>query len=264
MGKQFEVRWEGELAATPEQVWDAITVHAGGYLWEIDYEPRVGGAERGLTPGGGTVTRWEPARHFTTRAVGTRSVGDGVDGADGADGAEERDGFNELDYQLERRGGGSYLRYLHRGVLGEDDYDVRLDACRRHTDFYLHSMGEYVRHFAGRDAAYVGVAAPESSAKGGFAAVRTALGLADDVAVGDVVRLTPAGLAPVEGVVDYLTEAFLGVRAADALYRVYGRDFWGWPVGVAQHLFAGGVDQEASRRDWGAWVDGVFADGKVA
>ena len=60
-------------------------------------------------------------------------------------------------------------------------------------------------------------------------------------------RLTPAGIEPIDGVVDYATDAFLGVRSADALYRVYGRDAWGWPVGVAHHLFADGVDQ-ASRR----------------
>ena len=28
MVKEFEVRWEGELPASPEDVWDAITQHA--------------------------------------------------------------------------------------------------------------------------------------------------------------------------------------------------------------------------------------------
>jgi uncharacterized protein YndB with AHSA1/START domain len=59
MARQFEVRWEGLLPASPQDVWDAVTCHADGYLWRIDYEPWVGGAERGLTPGGGTVTAWE-------------------------------------------------------------------------------------------------------------------------------------------------------------------------------------------------------------
>jgi hypothetical protein len=89
--------------------------------------------------------------------------------------------------------------------------------------------------------------------------VRRALGLADDVVPGDRARLTPAGMDPIDGVVDYATDAFLGVRSADALYRVYGRDRWGWPVGVAHHFFGDGVDQAASERAWRDWMAGVFA-----
>jgi uncharacterized protein YndB with AHSA1/START domain len=243
MGKQFEVRWEGELPATRQDVWDALTIHTAGWLWKIDYEPRVGGAERGLTTGGGTVTAWDPPRHFATR---TRPE-------------DERDGFNELDYLLEPRGAGTYLRYVHRGVLPEEDYERELDACRQHTAFYNHSLGEYLRHFAGRDAAYVAAEAPETSADGGSAALRRALGVDEDVAAGERVRLTPAGVEPIEGVVDYATHAFLGVRSADALYRFYGRDAWGWPVGLAHHLFADDADAAASERAWSAWLDGVFA-----
>jgi uncharacterized protein YndB with AHSA1/START domain len=243
MVREFEVRWEGELAASPQDVWDAITQHADGYLWKVDFEPWVGGAERGLSVGGGTVTAWDPARHFATR---TRPE-------------TERDGFNELDYRLEPHGSVTYLRYVHRGVLPEDDYDRQLAACREHTAFYNHSLGQYACHFAGREPAYVTVEGPEPSADGGTVAVRRALGLADDVVVGDRVRLTPAGLEPIDGVVDYATDAFLGVRSADALYRVYGRDRWDWPVGVAHHLFADGVDQAASERAWSEWMDGVFA-----
>jgi uncharacterized protein YndB with AHSA1/START domain len=247
MVKEFEVRWEGELAASPQDVWDAVTRHADGWLWKIEYEPWVGGAERGLTSGGGTVTVWDPPRHFATR---TRPEG-------------ERDGFNELDYVLEPRGAGSYLRYVHRGVLAED-YDRQLDSCRQHTEFYNHSLGQYACHFAGREPVYVAAEGPEASARGGLAAVRGALGLPDDVAAGDRVRLTPADLEPIEGVVDYATHAFLGVRSADALYRVYGRDVWGWPVALGHHLFADGADKAASERAWSGWLNGVFAAGAVA
>ena len=51
MYRDFEVRWQGVLPADPQQVWDAFTVHTAGWIWEIAYEPRVGGAERGLTAG---------------------------------------------------------------------------------------------------------------------------------------------------------------------------------------------------------------------
>jgi hypothetical protein len=68
MPKDFEVGWSGDLPGTPEQIWEAITVHTAGWLWPIEYEPRAGGAERGLT-GGGTVDGWpvgatEPAAWF--------------------------------------------------------------------------------------------------------------------------------------------------------------------------------------------------------
>lgn len=244
--KEFEVRWEGELPGTPQEVWDAFTLHADGWLWKIEYEPRVGGAERGLSSQGGTVTAWEPPRHFATRA-------------------ERADGWwNNLDYLLEPRGQGSYLRYVHTSVFPEADYERELDGCRQHTAFYNHSLGEYLGHFSGREPVYVSAEGPESSARGGLAALRRALGLPETVDVGDRVRLTRAGLEPIEGVVDYATGAFLGVRSADALYRFYGRDAWGYPVGVAHHLFGDGVDKAASERAWSEWLNGVFASEAVA
>jgi hypothetical protein len=90
-----------------------------------------------------------------------------------------------------------------------------------------------------------------------FDAVRRGLGLPAGVAVGDRVTLTPSGLRPVDGVVDYASPAFLGVRGADALYRFYGRDRWGWPVGLAHHFF--GAPEPA----WTTWLDGL-ADEAVA
>ena len=248
MVREWEVRWEGELPARPQDVWDAITQHADGYLWKIEYEPRVGGAERGLTAGGGTVTAWDPPHHFATR---TRPE-------------TERDGFNELDYVLEPLGAATYLRYTHRAEIPADDFDRQLAACRQHTSFYNHSLGQYATHFAGREPVYVSVDGPAASAEGGFVALRRALGVPDDVVAGDRVRLTPAGMDPIDGVVDFATGPFLGVRSADALYRLYGRDTWGWPAGVAHHLFADGADRAQSERAWSDWVAGVFETEAVA
>jgi hypothetical protein len=227
--KQFEVTFEGELPGTPAQVWDAFTRHTSGWLWNIAYEPRVGGAETGLTSAGGAVTAWDPPRHFATRA-------------------ERPDGWsNELDYRLE----GTHLRYRHRSSAAEDEYDLQLDACRRHTAFYYHSLGEYLRHFADRDAAYVAVDGPEgSAASGSFDRLCAALG-AGDAAPGDRLRLT--GPQRIDGVVDYRTPEFLGVRTDDALYRFYGRDVWGWPVGIAHHVFDGEPREDA----WRVWLDAV-------
>ena len=96
MDKQFEVRWEGELLATPQEMWDACTVHSVGWLWRIEYELWLGGDERGLTGNGGKVTAWDPTRHFTTRAENT----------DG--------GFNHVDYLIESTATGSHPSYAQR------------------------------------------------------------------------------------------------------------------------------------------------------
>ena len=43
MAKEFEVRFDGLLPADPDQAWAAITTsQTAGWLWEIDYEPRLG------------------------------------------------------------------------------------------------------------------------------------------------------------------------------------------------------------------------------
>ncbi|GLY64639.1 SRPBCC family protein [Amycolatopsis taiwanensis] len=242
MPKKFEVRWEGDLPATPAQAWDAFTVHTAGWLWKIHYEPRLGGAETGLTKGGGAVTAWEPGRHFATRA----EAGGGF--------------FNQLDYRLEPRGERTHLKFTHQGVFADDEYDSQLDACRRHTAFYNHSLTEYLRHFAGRDAVYLDLDVPEESAKAGFAVLRDALGVPANAAVGDEVRMTPEGMDPIDGVVDYATGPFLGVRTPDALYRFFGRERWGWPVGVALHLYAEGIDEAEAKKAWEEYLRDVYAN----
>src|SRR3954468_22375587 len=123
-----EVRWDDVLDGTPAQVWDAITVHSEGWLWPITYEPRVGGAERGLTGSGGVVTAWEPERRFATRA-------------------QRPDGWsNEVSFELEPAGERTRVRYLHRTVLTPVEYE----QCVEHTDVYHGTLAAYVAHFAGR------------------------------------------------------------------------------------------------------------------
>jgi uncharacterized protein YndB with AHSA1/START domain len=222
MYDEFEVRWDGVLPGDPEQVWDALTVHTIGWIWKIDYEPRLGGVERGLTSAGGTVTAWEPHRRFQTRA-------------------ERPDGWhNQLDYTLTAEADGTTrLSYVHNGVTS--DYDVEYDACRQHTAFYYHSLGEYLQHFVGRDAAYVEIDAP-----GSFTEVCRRVGLSTGAAVGDPIALAGGPT----GTIDYLTPPFLGVRTDDALVRVFGREAWGAPVSLYLHLFDPGADAARAERTW--------------
>lgn len=213
MSKLWEVTWEGQLPAGPQAVWATITKHADGYLWPIEYEPRVGGAERGLTQGGGVVTEWEPHRRFATR---TRPE-------------DERDGLNELVYELEPLGDVTYLRYTHRAEIPEAEYDVQLAMCRAHTALYQHSLGQAACYFHGHEAEY----SSDDEVAGSFAEVLERLGVPEGSVTGDRVRLTNG----IEGVIDYRAGSFLGVRGTDVLFRVYGRDTWGWPVGTTTHRF---------------------------
>jgi uncharacterized protein YndB with AHSA1/START domain len=227
MTREFEVGFEGLLRASPEEVWHAITVESGGWSWPIEYEPRLGGKESGLTFHGGTVTAWEPGRHFATRC-------------------EAPGWFNNLDYTLQERTGGTFLRFVHNGIF-QEDWDNNYNACRQHTALYYHSLGEYLQHFPGRKAAYVALDAPENTR---FAGLKRALGVPESVRQGDKVRLAQ----DITGRVDYLTASFLGVRTEDALYRFFGRDSFGWSVGMACHLFAEDADPAAMEKSWREWL----------
>jgi uncharacterized protein YndB with AHSA1/START domain len=234
----FTLTTEQVVPGPPEAAFDAVTRRAAAYLWPVEYEPREGGAERGLTPGGGTVTTWEPPHRFATRA-----------------GSPGEEGYNQLTYTFAPHPDGTLMRAEHRTLLPADGYEVQADACRAHTAFYNHSLAEYVGHFAGRPATYVEAEGPERTADGGYARVRRALGVPDDAAVGDAVTLT--GPTPIEGVVDHVSDTFLGVRSAEGLHRVYGRSRWGWPVSVAHHLFTPGADADALQAAWQAWIEEV-------
>jgi len=105
MAREFEIRREVELPATPEQVWEAVATGPGnaGWLWPMEIEPGVGSAAEV-----GAVTAWEPARHFAVRAEG------------------ENGWFNALEFLIEARDGGTaVLRYVHSGI---PDYALRVDT----------------------------------------------------------------------------------------------------------------------------------------
>jgi hypothetical protein len=243
MPREFEVRREVELPGTPEQVWEAIATSAGNASWQFPTEIEPGEGSNG--PHGSTITAWEPPRRFAVRS-------------------EQGDWFNALEYVIEGREGSTLLRYAHSGIF-VDDWDTQHDAVQQHTDFYLHTLGEYLQHFGGRTATYIGEAPggihgpAGSAAADGFRRLQRALGLPDAVAEGDRVRLTPSDVEPVEGVVDYARPNFVGVRTADGLYRFFGRNAFGVPVGMSVHVFAEGIDAKKTKQAWQEWLNHALA-----
>jgi uncharacterized protein YndB with AHSA1/START domain len=238
MPKDFEIVREFEVDASPEQVWEAITSGTGAWLWPMEYEPREGGA----APFGGTVTAWDPPRRLTARGEYPEGV--------------PQQSLNQVDHVIEpREGGGSWVRYVHSGIFVED-WDNQYDGAAKHTDFYLHTLRQYLRHFTGRTAVCAGAVAPPASlAAGAFEVVVRGTGVPDDATEGDTVRVELPGAAPgdaVDAVVDYRNAYFVGLRTEDAMYRFFGRNHFGEPVGITVHDFRPGAD---AARIEGAWQD---------
>ncbi|MCG8915517.1 SRPBCC domain-containing protein [Actinokineospora sp. PR83] len=238
MSEKFQIEREVVLSATPEQVFAAVTDGLAGWLFPGSPPPADGTPDESGT----RALVWDAPNHLHTRTDG------------------EGGWFNALEHIIEARDGGTtVVRYVHSGVFA-DDWDTQFDAAGKHTDFYLHSLGQYLEHFAGRPVTYV--AAPGTGASqfpGAVDKLHAALGLTSDSEPGDKITLDIPGLAPVEGEVDYLEGQFVGIRTADSLLRFYAREPWGMPVAAAHHVFAPDADAEALTKAWNAWLDGVYA-----
>ncbi|MFF7750129.1 SRPBCC domain-containing protein [Streptomyces sp. NPDC007971] len=242
MSKEFEIAREFEVDVPPEKVWEAITTGTGGYLWPMDPpEPRVGGSG----PFGSTVTAWDPPHRYTNRS---ENVGFPVQSV------------NQIDYTIEPREEGrrAWVRYVHSGIF-TDDWDNQYDGASKHNDFYLHTLREYLTHFAPRPVVFAQLQGPDASqTPEALAAVGRALGLPDGVAEGAKVSAQGPGGRTLDAVVDYADPYFIGLRTDDALIRFFGRGHWGAPVGISVHDFAPDADARANEGAWQDWLNGVF------
>ncbi|RLK23931.1 uncharacterized protein YndB with AHSA1/START domain [Micromonospora sp. M71_S20] len=206
MGHHFELRKDIELAATPEQVWEAIATGPGIDSWfmgRTEVEPGEGGRTR-LTMAGhveeSTITAWEPGKRLADR---TATAPDGT--------------FMAMEYLIEgRERGSTTLRLVQSGVLG-DDWETEYEAMGVGWDMYLGTLAAYLAHFPGRTATPVSAFRPGvGGADRAWAAVADALGVAGPLAEGQRVRFTVAGLPPIDGVVDLAgLPTYVGVRTPD-------------------------------------------------
>ncbi|MFI1964881.1 SRPBCC domain-containing protein [Streptomyces pathocidini] len=243
MSKEFEIVREFAVDAEPQQVWDAFTTGTAGWLWPMEYEEGEGGG----APFGGSVTVWDPPHRLVDRVEDPALL-------------PPVQSLNQLERVIEpREGGGSWVRYVHSGIFVED-WDSQYDGAAKHTDFYLHTLRQYLEHFTGRPATHSSAEGPAASgAPGSLDAVGRALGLADGAQPGGRVRVELPGAAPFDAVVDYRNAYFLGLRGEDALYRFFGRGAWGAPVEVVVHGFGADADPKETGRVWQEWINGVFA-----
>jgi uncharacterized protein YndB with AHSA1/START domain len=244
MPKEFELKKEVEVEATPEELWAAITTGSGLASWlfgDFEIEGREGGIVR-LTIDDwvqeSTITGWDPPRRYTVR------------GATSEDGS-----FQAFEYIVEARGDGrAVLRFVHSGFVSDDWGSEYVDNLNHGWDNYFRTLATYLKYFPGRTATYVLVQGPTVEDINSAWAVTTAgLGLSDGYAEGDQVRLTPAGIQPIDGMIDIVGPVFLGVRTDDALLR-----FYGFNVSIGHHIFIPNLDKEAARQEWRTWLHGLF------
>ena len=250
MPHEFELRKEITLDATPEQVWEAIATGPGIDGWFMgrnQVEPREGGRSS-MTIGGQTeesvVTAWEPPRRFAFRA-----------------GSPDGSQWMAFEWLIEGRDDGTcVLRLVQSGVLG-DDWETEYDALGKGWDMYLHQLGQYLRYFRGRPVTPVTLVGPGPRATEQlWPELRRGLGLAGEPAEGDRVRLTPDGIDPVEGVVDYVSPDILGVRGDHGLYRfICGFD---GSVGVGHHFYDDAAGPGQTEAAWQAWLSRLFPSGQ--
>lgn len=167
--------------------------------------------------------------------------------------------FNQLEHVLEPLDGGrARLHYVHSGIFA-DNWDEQYDGASRHTEFYLHTLGQYLKYFDGQPVVFTDIQAPAASqAPDGFARLRNALGL-DSAGQGSRVDLELDGVGRLSGEVDFSNEHFLGLRTSDAMYRFFGRNAWGAPVGMTVHDFSGTGDPDATAKAWGGFLEKAYA-----
>ncbi|MEL3950817.1 SRPBCC family protein [Streptomyces sp. LNU-CPARS28] len=242
--REFEIVREFEVGSPPRQVWDAFTTvtGTGGWLWPMEYEPRVGGA----APQSAVVTAWDPPRRLTVRSEGPAAL------------FAERSTLH-MEHLIEPCDGGrrAWVRHAHSGIFTQD-WENQYDAASKHTDFYLHTLREYLTYFAGRPVTYTHLDAPAAAtAEDAFTRLARELGLPPDASEGARFRLSAAGV-DLDAVLDFRTPYFIGLRTDDALYRFFGRNHFGRRVGVTVHDFAAHADAKSAEPAWRDWLTRLY------
>lgn len=226
MSKEFETVEELKTDSTPERIWEAVTTGTAGWMFPTDQWPAVRVVD-------------EYPTHLVTR----------MDGPEGW--------FNQVEHVLSPQGNGTAMRYVHSGIFVED-WNNQYDGASKHTVFYLHTLGQYLRHFDGKPVAFSDIQGPgASTAPDALATWLSALGINDE-GEGSVLDLELPGRGSSRITVDFRNENFVGLRTPDALVRIFGRNVFGAPIGVSIHDFGAGADAQTNTALWQAAIDAAF------
>jgi uncharacterized protein YndB with AHSA1/START domain len=244
VGHAWEERDEAIVAASVEEVWAAIATGPGIDSWFMgrnQVDPGPAGSvttDHGGFVSTGRVTAWDPPNHFGYRS----------DGPGGR--------FIAFEYLIEGRDQSStVLRLVASGFLPDDDWEAEFEAMTAGGEMYFQTLVAYLDHFAGRFATPVNVTGPPvADWPAAWAALRAGLGLGDEPAVGDPVRLTVPGVPRLDGLVDFVNSQALGIRTGNGLYRFIQGYFGSFVLG--HHLFSD-TDEKQTSQAWKIWLAGL-------
>lgn len=256
MDERRRLTKEIELAATPEQVWQAISTPEGMSIWFVPHEHTGSEIDTEIdteidadfdadfgagNTQAGQVLESEPGRRV-------------VYGAPGPDGEPPM----TLEFLVEaKEGGTTVLRLVQSGFFGGDDWEAEYDGFGKGWDMFLHNLAEYFRHFPGLPVTPV-VATGFTDRPGDAVWAELLARLGADPALGERVHLTPEGLDPghdpIEGVVDLRDRCLLGIRTEHGLYRFLADDLHHM-VSTTQYFYGVEVDRASRTAAWQVWLD---------
>jgi uncharacterized protein YndB with AHSA1/START domain len=232
MPRMFAVLREVDLEATPEQVWSVISTESGLSAWLMPLP---------IEPDSDEVVAFEPGKHLAIEEPSD----DGV--------------AQTMDMQIEAHGSGTRLRFEQHMAVGEEWNDGLDTITTAGWDMYLFTLAQYCRFFVDQPATYIEADGPPSSGSpDASATLLAALGLSSAAAVGNYVYVSPEGVGPVNGAIDYATPYHVGVRTYDALVRFHLRSLLDMPVGISHHVYRRQVDVAAAIEGWESWLGTVF------
>lgn len=182
-----EIDLSVEVPGTPEEVWRAIATSGGVTSWFVPFEvaEEEGGSVTMDFGEFGTesaeVSAWQPPHRFEYRSSGERPLA--------------------YEWLVEARDGGScVVRLVNRGFGAGEEWDSDYDGMTDGWSIFLENLLLHLTHFAGRTARpitpTVMVPGPNEQA---FATVCDAIGVPADLAVGDRLATSGAGVPALRG-----------------------------------------------------------------
>jgi uncharacterized protein YndB with AHSA1/START domain len=253
------VQVEVEVPGTPEEVWQAIATGPGISSWFVpaQVEEREGkpvAMTVSFGPGmeaRSVVTAWDPPRRFAKESAGWTPGSPPI--------AEE--------WSVEAQAGGTCIvRIVHSLFASTDDWDDQLEGGQAAWPAFLRTLQLYLTHFRGQRGSLMQVATPIAGTEAEAWDTLTAAVGVKGLSVGER-WTTPAGVAPLSGVVEYVTR-----DPYDALLRVdqpgpgtAALGAFTYPGGqgmVAMNFYLYGEQAAAAvARDtplWQAWLQELF------
>ena len=170
------------------------------------------------------------------------------------------------EWSVEARGGGiCIVRIVHSLFASTDEWDNQLEATASAWPAFLRNLRLYLTHFRGQRSAIMQVMTPVSAEAEAWETLISALGV-KDVRVGQH-WTTPAGVRPLGGVLEYVTEnpydALLRLDTPQAGIAALGAmTYPGGPSMVAMNFYLYGANAaETVAREtpvWQAWLQDRF------